>query len=182
MIDLAGPLAGVVGGLIGLLIGLLMVAFIATRNDKNIVAGEINPRPRFRPPASRRLKSDRAPRPFYVKRMRCDRFRGASMRSPTVRRRERRYHEALNTIFVADAGELSPTVEQLRDLPLDLAYSGAARIIMTLAYFRGTAFSPEGIQTALTFTSRAVQANPQSTDAWVMRLWVAAAAPPVPTS
>jgi tetratricopeptide (TPR) repeat protein len=77
--------------------------------------------------------------------------------------------------FSPSSCNLSPAVEQLRDLPLDLAYSGVARIIMTLAYFRGTAFSPEGIQAALAFTSRAVQANPQSADAWVMRLWVATA-------
>jgi tetratricopeptide (TPR) repeat protein len=75
---------------------------------------------------------------------------------------------------------LTPAVEQLQELPLDLAFSGGARIIMTLAYFRGTSCSPVGIQKALTYTSRAVAANAQSVDAWVMRLWVAAASPTRP--
>ena len=98
MIDLAGPLAGVVGGLIGLLI----VAFIATRNDKKITAGEINPRPRFPPPGV--SKAEERSRAALVLRE-ADALRQIPWGEhalPDRQEAERRYHEALNTIFVAE--------------------------------------------------------------------------------
>ncbi len=44
---------------------------------------------------------------------------------------------------------------------------------MTLSFFSGEMFSPEGVQAALTFTSNAVKADPLSVDAWIVRLQVA---------
>jgi hypothetical protein len=104
MIDLAGPLAGVVGGLIGLLI----VAFIATRNDKKIVAGEINPRPRFQLPGV--SKAEERSRAALVQRE-ADALRQIPWGEhalPDPQEAERRYHEALTTIFVA-AGDYTDT-------------------------------------------------------------------------
>ncbi|HEY7092898.1 MAG TPA: tetratricopeptide repeat protein [Ktedonobacterales bacterium] len=194
MMDIDGPLAGVVGGLLGLVI----VAYIVRRNDEKNIAGERNPWPSFRlrGAANAARRSRRAARvppwaqelqqiswedhvdSLWPEAVALERTWWRGPAAADRREAERGYYEALNLIFTAegDPTRFGPALDQLRALPLDLAFSGVARVILTPPSVRGVACSPEGVQLALTYTLRAVQANPLSADAWVMRLWVAVAA------
>src|SRR5262249_51883460 len=91
------------------------------------------------------------------------------------REAERIYQAAFDAIADAegDYRKLVPIVDELLKLPIDLALSGVARIIMTFSNFRSGLYSPEGVQAALGFTSAAINFDPLSVDAWIMRLDVA---------
>ena len=96
---------------------------------------------------------------------------------PDRREAERVYQRALDTIADAegDYGKLSPAVEDLLRLPIDLALSGVARVIMAISYYQKGQYSPLGLQAALSYTSAAITLDPLSADAWIMRLLVATA-------
>jgi tetratricopeptide (TPR) repeat protein len=94
-------------------------------------------------------------------------------------RAEDSYHKALDAIFEAegDYGKMTPVLDDLLKLPLDLGLTGVARIVMVLSYFHGYLYSPPGVQAALTFTTTALKDNPQSVDAWIARLWIVSIVP-----
>jgi hypothetical protein len=91
MIDFAGHLAITAGGLLGVLIA----AFIMTRDDKKIVTGALNPRPRFRPPGA--SKDEQRARAAFVQRQE-EELRQIPWGQQTLSDRqeaERAYHEAI---------------------------------------------------------------------------------------
>jgi tetratricopeptide (TPR) repeat protein len=154
-------------------------AFIAKGREQNIAEGTINPLPQARLVGiSRAEQQQRAA--FVIEQVNAlNTYPWGEQAISDRQEAERIYHGALETIFEAegDYAKLSPAIEELKKLPIDLALTGLARIVMTLSYFRGEQFSPPGVQAALNYTTTAVNANPLSMDAWIMRLWIAATVP-----
>ncbi len=159
----------------GLILVLGIAAYVASRRDQQIVKGLRNPKPRISLPGI--SKADRQERAAFVLTQVNDlnRLPWGEHAVPDRREAERIYQGALDTISDAegDYRKLVPVIDELLKLPLDLALSGVARIVMTLSYFRGGLYSPEGVQAALAFSSAAVNLDPLSVDAWIMRLDVA---------
>ncbi|HEU5348497.1 MAG TPA: hypothetical protein VFU63_07770 [Ktedonobacterales bacterium] len=143
--------------------------------DKKIVNGLRNPKPKVKLPGI--SEADKQERAAFVLRQVNDlnQLPWGEHAVPDRREAERIYQSALDAISDAegDYRKLGPVIDELLKLPKDLALSGVARIIMTLAYFRGGMYSPEGVQAALFFTSAAIHVDPLSVDAWIMRLEVA---------
>jgi tetratricopeptide (TPR) repeat protein len=160
------------GALILILFGV--AALIDLRN-RRIFRGLITPKPKISLPGI--SKAEQQERAAFVLRQAHDLNQLPwGKQSISVRlEAERVFQNALDTIADAegDYRKLAPVVDELLKLPKDLGLSGAARILMTLSFFRGDMFSPEGVQAALAFTSNAVNAEPLSVDAWIVRLHVA---------
>src|SRR5207253_1759134 len=72
---------------------------------------------------------------------------------------ERTYQAALDALSEAegDYRRFPPIVDMLVGLPRDLALSGAAAVILRLAYLQGGLYVPQGVRAALTYTSAAVK-------------------------
>lgn len=151
-------------------------AFFTKGRDQKIIEGKINPQPRVSLAGISR--ADRQGRAEFVMRQvnELNQYPWGEQAVSDRQEAENIYHNVLETIFAAEGNypKLSHAIEELRKLPIDLALSGVARIVMTLSYFRGKLFSPVGVQAAIAYTSTAVHANPLSVDAWIMRLWIAA--------
>jgi tetratricopeptide (TPR) repeat protein len=159
----------------GLILVLTIAAFISYRRDQAVVMGARNPRPKVElkgiSPADQQERAA-----FVLRQVRdLERLPWGERAMADRLEAERLYQGTLDRIADAegDYRKLGPTIEDLLRLPKDLALSGVARIVLTLAYFRAYMYSPEGIQAALAFTSAAVKADPLSADAWIMRLDVA---------
>jgi tetratricopeptide (TPR) repeat protein len=159
----------------GLILVLGVAAYFARRRDQKVVDGLSNPKPSIN--LSGVSKADQQERAAFVLTQVNDlnHLPWGERVVPDRREAERIYQAALDAIADAegDYRKLVPVIDDLLKLPIDLALSGVARIIMTLSYFRGGLYSPEGVQAALVFTSAALQFDPLSVDAWIMRLDVA---------
>jgi tetratricopeptide (TPR) repeat protein len=160
------------GALILILVGV--AALIDLRN-RRILKGLINPKPKISLPGI--SKAEQQQRATYALSQARDLHQlpwGERATSDRLEA-ERLFQNALDRIADAegDYRKLAPVIDDLLKLPKDLGLSGAARILMTLSFFRGDMFSPEGVQAALAFTSSAVKADPLSVDAWIVRLHVA---------
>lgn len=159
----------------GLILALSILAFLFYRRDQNIARGDSNPRPRVSLPGI--SKADQQERDAFVMAQVNDlnQLPWGEHAIADRQQAERIYQGALDAIADAegDYRKLEPVVEELLKLPLDLALSGVARIVMTLSYYRGGMYSPVGVQAALAFTSAAINIDPLSVDAWIMRLDVA---------
>lgn len=159
----------------GLILVLAIGAYIERRRGQQVVQGRRNPRPSAKVTGiSQADQQERAA--FVLTQVRdLDQLPWGQHAVQDRREAERIYQGALDAIADAegDYRKLVPVVDDLLKLPLDLAWSGVARIIMTLSYFQGGKYSPEGVQAALAYTSRAITLDPLSVDAWIMRLEVA---------
>ena len=158
-----------------LILVLFGVAALVDLRNRRIFRGSIDPRPKITLPGI--SKADQQERAAYVLKQAHD-LNQLPWDEQAVFDRleaERLFQSALDSIADAegDYRKLAPAVDDLLKLPKDLALSGAARILMTLSFFRGDMYSPAGVQVALTFTSAAVNTDPLSVDAWIVRLLVA---------
>lgn len=160
----------------GLILALSVLAFFFYRRDQKAAKGESNPRPRVNLRGISR--ADQQERDAFVMTQVNDlnQLLWGEHAVDDRQQAERIYQGALDAIADAegDYRKLAPVVDELLKLPLDLALSGVARIVMTLSYYRGGLHSPVGVQAALAFTSAAINFDPLSVDAWIMRLDVAA--------
>lgn len=163
----------------GLILVLGVAAYVAFRRDQKIIKGFINPRPKVN--LAGISKEDQQQTDAFVLTQVNDLNQLPWGEHAVAHRQEaeRIYQAALDTIADAegDYRKLPPVVDELLKLPVDLALSGAARIVMSLAYYRKGQYAPVGLQAALAFTSAAVSRDPVSADAWIMRLLVATSVP-----
>ncbi|HEX5440501.1 MAG TPA: hypothetical protein VFW76_06430, partial [Ktedonobacterales bacterium] len=162
----------------GLILVCAITAYFVRRRAQRIKAGLINPRPwLFLPGLSGISRQDRQQTDTFVITQVNDLNQLPWGENPVPDRREAEsiYQGALDAIADAegDYRKLAPVIEGLLKLPIDLALSGVARTIMTLSYLQGGLYSPVGVQAALAYTSAAVNLDPLSVDAWIMRLYVA---------
>jgi tetratricopeptide (TPR) repeat protein len=161
----AGALIAVLGG----------GAYLEARRAQRVRAGDVNPMPRVRLPgiSAEALKE----RTAFVMSQLEDLNQLPWGRSAVGDRQEaeRTYQGALDALGEAegDYRKFPPIVEVLLRCPPDLALSGAAAVIMRLAYFRNYLYAPAGVRAALAYTSAAVKSDPLSVDAWIARLLVA---------
>lgn len=163
----------------GLILALAILAYLAKRRERQMVAGRINPRPKVN--LAGVSKEDRRLTDGFVATQVNDlnQLPWGDQAIPDRREAERVYQRALDTIADAegDYRKLSPAVEDLLRLPIDLALSGVARVIMAISYYQKGQYSPLGLQAALSYTSATITLDPLSADAWIMRLLVATSVP-----
>jgi tetratricopeptide (TPR) repeat protein len=163
----------------GLILVLGLGAYLFYRRDQRMVSGRINPAPKVS--LAGISKEDQQERARFVMTQVNDlnQVPWGEHAIDDRREAERMYQSALDAIVDAegDYRKLIPVVDELQKLPIDLALSGVARIVMTLAYFRSGQYAPVGVQAALSYTSAAVNLDPLSVDAWIMRLLVATSVP-----
>jgi tetratricopeptide (TPR) repeat protein len=165
----------------GLILLFAITPYLVRRRAQKIKAGLINPRPRlFLAGLYGISRQDRQQTATFVMIQVNDLNQLPWGENPVPDRREaeRIYQGALDAIADAegDYRKLTPVIDDLLKLPIDLALSGVARTILTLSYLQGGLYSPIGIQAALMYTSAAVNLDPLSVDAWIMRLYVATSA------
>ena len=159
----------------GLILALAIAAYFVKRRERRMVAGQINPRPSVDLMGVSR--EDRRLTDTFVATQINDlnQLPWGEQPIPDRRQAEQVYQTALDVIANAegDYRKLAPAVEDLLHLPIDLALSGVARIIMALSYYQKGQYAPLGLQAALSYTSAAITLDPLSADAWIMRLLVA---------
>ena len=163
----------------GLILALAIAAYFARRRDQKIETDLINPRPGV--DLSGISRADQLQTDAFVLAQVNDlnQLPWGENAVPDRQQAEQIYQAALDAIADAegDYRKLVPIMDDLLKLPMDLALSGVARIVMSLAYYRKGQFSPVGLQAALAYTSSAIQHDPLSVDAWIMRLVVATSVP-----
>jgi len=76
-----------------------------------------------------------------------------------------------------DHKKLGAAIHCFVQCPPALAYSGAAEVMRRLSYVGGSDSVPLGIQEAGRYSSLAVESDPNSAEAWIMRACVFCAAP-----
>jgi tetratricopeptide (TPR) repeat protein len=163
----------------GLILALAIAAYFARRRDQKIETDLINPRPGV--DLSGISRADQLQTDAFILAQVNDlnQLPWGENAVPDRQQAEQIYQAALDAIADAegDYRKLVPIVDDLLKLPMDLALSGMARIVMSLAFYRKGQYSPVGLQAALAYTSSAIQHDPLSVDAWIMRLIVATSVP-----
>ncbi len=162
----------------GLVLVCAITTYLVRRRAQKIVVGLINPKPRLFLPGLfgiSRQERQRAAAFIMVQVNDLNQLPWGENPVPDRREAERIYQGALDAIADAegDYRKLTPVIDELLKLPIDLALSGVARTIMAISYFQGGLYSPVGVQAALMYTSAAVNLDPLSVDAWIMRLYIA---------
>jgi tetratricopeptide (TPR) repeat protein len=160
---------GLIGGL-GLVFVLLLL--IGNGQRRRLLAGDINPLP-FVPLIGIPRTTLEEKRAFVVRQVDdLNQIRWGGDAGVDRRQAERMYQAALDAIDEAegDYQKLPAIVDTLVDLPQDLSLSGAAAVILRLAFLQNGMYIPYGVQAALAFTSAAIKAYPVSVDAWLARL------------
>lgn len=165
----------------GLILVVALIVLLATRHTQKIVRGLINPRPRSILSGLSGISQQerRQIETFAMIQVNdLNQLPWGENPVPDRREAERIYQGALDAIADAegDYRKLTPVIDELLKLPIDLALSGVARTILTLSYLQDGLYSPNGVQAALMYTSAAVNLDPLSVDAWIMRLYVATSA------
>lgn len=165
----AGALIAVLG------IAALISHQIGKGQTRRLLTGDVNPLPQItlRGMSPAELAEHKA---FVLAQAAdLDQIRWGSEATGDRQQAERTYQVALDALTEAegDYRKFPPIVDMLVDLPRDLALSGAAAVMLRLAFLQGTMYVPEGVRAALTYTSAAIKAYPVSIDAWIMRLRVA---------
>lgn len=77
--------------------------------------------------------------------------------------------------ITGDWAQLSGPVQTFANLPLPLAYVGAAEVMFRLSYLRGTTYAPVGLRQGVRFTTRAQLHTPLQPDALVIQIKLLAA-------
>lgn len=70
-------------------------------------------------------------------------------------------------------GKLRGAIDAFVHCPRPLALTGAADVMMRLAYVSGSNYIPQGIQEAVRYTSEALKLNPKQVEAWLVRARIA---------
>lgn len=163
-------------GLIGGLSLVFVILLIIGRGQRRrLLAGDVNPLP-FVPLIGIPRAKVEEQREFVARQVdELNRIRWGGDAAVDRQQAERTYQAALDAIDEAegDYQKLPAIVDKLVGLPRDLSLSGAAAVILRLAYLRDGLYIPQGVRAALSYTSAAIKAYPVSVDAWIARLKVA---------
>lgn len=163
---------GLIGGL-GLVLAILIS--IGRGQSRRLLAGDVNPLP-FVPLIGVPRAEVEEHRAFVERQVDdLNQIRWGADATVDRQHAERTYQAALDALTEAegDYRKLPAIVGMLVDLPQDLSLSGAAAVILRLAYVKDSMYIPQGVRAALAYTSAAIKAYPVSVDAWIARLSVA---------
>ncbi len=165
----AGALIAVLG------IATLILIQIGRRQTQRLLSGDVNPLPHAALPGISRAKLEEQKAFVAMQVNDLNQLPWGSETQGDRQNAERTYQAALDMISEAegDYRKLPSIVGMLVNLPRDLALSGAAAVILRLAYLQDGVYVPQGVCAALMYTSAAIKADPLSVDAWIMRLRVA---------